>query len=299
MRRIAGDWLARLVLLEPHRWIMTPARRKLNGEWDIGLPSIVLGVLDGNSDQGHQTDPMPRTLPQRQERCAAQASETLAPLINAAPGKPFVIAQLGQSLDGRIATLSGESRWINRDCALDHLHRLRANVDAVVVGAGTIAADDPWLTVRRVPGPHPARVVIDPNGRGALSLRWLAEDGARCIVLRTCVGAVPLRAETVIVPSSPGGWIAPSEIVAALFARGLRKILVEGGASTVSSFIDAGVVDRLHVLVAPVILGSGITGLSLAPIRGLADAQRPETRVHVLDDGDVLFDCDLKQLRRG
>lgn len=242
---------------------------------------------------------MPRTLPQRQERCAAQASETLAPLINAAPGKPFVIAQLGQSLDGRIATLSGESRWINRDCALDHLHRLRANVDAVVVGAGTIAADDPWLTVRRVPGPHPARVVIDPNGRGALSLRWLAEDGARCIVLRTCVGAVPLRAETVIVPSSPGGWIAPSEIVAALFARGLRKILVEGGASTVSSFIDAGVVDRLHVLVAPVILGSGITGLSLAPIRGLADAQRPETRVHVLDDGDVLFDCDLKQLRRG
>jgi riboflavin biosynthesis pyrimidine reductase len=74
----------------------------------------------------------------------------------------------------------------------------------------------------------------------------------------------------------------------------LKKILVEGGASTVSAFIDAGVVDRLHVLVAPVILGSGTTGISLTAIRGLDEARRPPTNIHVLDDGDVLFDCDLK-----
>jgi diaminohydroxyphosphoribosylaminopyrimidine deaminase / 5-amino-6-(5-phosphoribosylamino)uracil reductase len=74
----------------------------------------------------------------------------------------------------------------------------------------------------------------------------------------------------------------------------LKTTLVEGGAWTVSSFIDAGVVDRLHVLVAPMILGSGKTGLALAPIQRLAEARRPVTNVHVLADGDVLFDCDLR-----
>jgi diaminohydroxyphosphoribosylaminopyrimidine deaminase / 5-amino-6-(5-phosphoribosylamino)uracil reductase len=83
----------------------------------------------------------------------------------AATDRPFVIAQLGQSLDGRIATISGESRDINGAAALDHLHRLRAHVDAVVVGAGTIVADDPQLSVRRVAGKSPARVAIDPKGR--------------------------------------------------------------------------------------------------------------------------------------
>ena len=83
----------------------------------------------------------------------------------AATDRPFVIAQLGQSLNGRIVTISGESRDINGAAALDHLHRLRAHVDAVVVGAGTIVADDPQLSVRRVAGKSPARVAIDPKGR--------------------------------------------------------------------------------------------------------------------------------------
>ena len=93
-----------------------------------------------------------------------QSVAMLAPLINADPSRPFVVAQLGQSLDGRIATPTGESRWINKDEALDHVHRIRANVDAVLVGVGTVVADDPILNVRRVPGRNPARVVIDPQG---------------------------------------------------------------------------------------------------------------------------------------
>ncbi|MEL6128139.1 MAG: RibD family protein, partial [Pseudomonadota bacterium] len=80
-------------------------------------------------------------------------------------GEPVVVAQLGQTLDGRIATVTGASKYINGHSALDHLHRLRAHVDAVVVGVGTAIADDPQLTVRRVDGQSPARVVIDPRGR--------------------------------------------------------------------------------------------------------------------------------------
>src|SRR5260370_27663632 len=87
-----------------------------------------------------------------------------------------LVGQCGQSIDARIATPSGDSHYINGDAGLDHLHRLRALVDAVVIGVGTAIADNPQLTVRRVPGPNPARVVIGPNGPPPLGARALAAD---------------------------------------------------------------------------------------------------------------------------
>lgn len=208
-------------------------------------------------------------------------------------GQTFVVAQLGQSLDGRIATPTGESRWINRDAALDHLHRLRAAVDAVVVGVGTVVADDPLLNVRRVPGRNPARVVIDPSGRCPLTARCLDDDGVRRVLVRAVDAPAPSGVE-VIQLAAQGRTLSPVGIVAALAAGGLPRLLIEGGAWTVSQFIDAAAVDRLHVLVAPMILGSGKTGLALRPIARLADAHRPKAYVHVLPDGDVLFDCDMR-----
>lgn len=224
-----------------------------------------------------------------------ETADIFAPLNLVPADRPLVIAQVGQSLDGRIATLSGESRDINGTAALDHLHRLRAHVDAVVVGVGTVIADDPQLTVRRVPGRSPARVLLDPKGRAPRTARLLVDDGVRRLVLRA--GAAPADEEgvdTLRIPPA-NGIIPPHAIVAALFDRGLRRILVEGGARTISAFLDAGCVDRLHVLVAPMIIGSGKTGLDLAPISGLDQALRPATRVHLLADGNVLFDCDLRR----
>lgn len=229
-------------------------------------------------------------------------SEEAIARIRAAPaGRPFVVAQLGQSLDGRIATPSGESRWINKPAALVHVHRIRAAVDAVVVGVGTVAADDPLLNVRHVTGANPARVVIDPGGRMAPGAQCLARDGSRRIVVRATetVGCVPEGVELIKVDRCADGSLPPARIVAALFAAGLPKILIEGGAGTVSRFIDARATDRLHVLVAPVILGSGKPGLSLRPIERLAEALRPTAHVHVLEDGDVLFDCDMQTTTGG
>ena len=220
------------------------------------------------------------------------------PIMNAPADRPFVLAQLGQSLDGRIATASGESRWINGPSALDHLHRLRASVDAVVVGIGTVLADDPRLTVRRVAGAEPVRVIIDPRGRLPSSARCLTTGNQPCLIVTNRERDPPEGAELMLVKGE-GERLAPSEIVGALFARGLKRILVEGGASTVSDFIGSGAVDRLHLLVAPMILGSGVPGLTLSPIGNLDQALRPETRVHILDGGDVLFDCDLRHERRG
>ncbi len=221
------------------------------------------------------------------------ADDPLAPIRAAGPARPFVVAQLGQSLDGRIATPTGESRWINRDAALDHVHALRGAVDAVVVGIGTALADDPQLNVRRVPGRNPARVVIDPSGRLPPTARLLADDGARRILVSASEGSVPAGVEQIVIARTEGA-LHPAAILAALSRLGLNKLLIEGGARTVSAFIDAGAVDRLHVLVAPMLIGSGTTGLNLKPLANLAAAIRPRTRVHVLADGDVLFECDLR-----
>jgi riboflavin-specific deaminase-like protein len=216
---------------------------------------------------------------------------SFTPLLCSDPALPFVVAQLGQSLDGRIATSTGDSRYISGDCALDHLHGLRAHVDAVVVGIGTVLADDPQLTVRRVPGNSPVRVVIDPNGKLPDSARCC---DAPCLVIRSNDKPVPDSVERIHMTADDNGQIAPSKIVEMLFKRGLRRILIEGGSDTISRFMDADCIDRLHVLIAPVIIGSGKPSLDLAPIDLLSKARRPPSDVYVLPSGDVLFDCDLK-----
>ncbi len=206
-----------------------------------------------------------------------------------------VVGQLGQSLDGRIATPSGASKYINGVEALCHLHRLRARCDAVIVGIGTAIADDPQLTTRHVPGPNPVRVVIDPRGRMPSALGMLA-DGAGPVLAIGCPGTRgPAGAERIELPCGAEGHISPEAIIEALAARGLRRILVEGGAETLARFIDAGAVDELHLMVAPILLGSGKTGLNLAPIETLAEAMRPAVRTMRFGDGDLLCICEFER----
>lgn len=223
-------------------------------------------------------------------------SDLFAAFAGGTPEHPFVVAQIGQSLDGRVATASGDSKYINGTAALDHLHRVRAHVDAVVVGVGTVVADDPQLTVRRVPGRNPARVVIDPRRRMPAGGQWLADDGARRCVVRAegGDGRAPPGVETIDM-ACDDSRLCPRAIVAELGRRGFARVLVEGGPATISGFLEAGALDRLHVLVAPVLIGSGRAGLDLAPIATLADALRPACTVYPLPGGEVLFDCDLRQ----
>ena len=217
-----------------------------------------------------------------------------APFETADGSRPFVVGQLGQSLDGRIATVSGDARDIGGPAGLRHLHALRARVDAVVVGAATVLADDPRLTVRLVDGASPARVVIDPRGRIGACGRWLAQDGARRILVTASDNPQADGAEVMRLPPRGGGF-APEDIVAALAERGLRRILVEGGAATLSRFIACDALDRLHIVVSPLIIGSGKSAIDLPDIERLSQAIRPSTRVFPLDGGEVLFDCDMRR----
>jgi riboflavin-specific deaminase-like protein len=215
--------------------------------------------------------------------------ELYSPIAMGKGRRPFVVGQLGQSLDGRIATPTGSSRYINCPEAILHLHRLRALVDAVIVGIGTVVADDPQLTVREVAGNHPARVVIDPNGRLPPDARVLAEDGCPVFVIQAHDRPRPAWVKPITIPSE-GDRIEPAAIVAALAARGFHRLLVEGGAGTLSGFLAAGAIDRLHISVAPVIIGSGPVGISLPPIDPIEDALRPRAAIHRLGK-DILFDC--------
>jgi diaminohydroxyphosphoribosylaminopyrimidine deaminase / 5-amino-6-(5-phosphoribosylamino)uracil reductase len=225
-------------------------------------------------------------------------SEIFGPLRRGLVDELIVIGQIGQSLDGRIATESGHSKYINGPAGLTHLHRLRALVDAVVIGVGTAISDDPQLTVRRVAGRQPARVVIDPHGRLGSKARVFSEDGVRRFVV-TAEGksAAPVSGVELLRLPTTDGRLAPAAILSALAACGMRRILIEGGADTVSRFLAAGCLDRLHLIVAPIILGAGRSGITLPPVERADEAMRVPMRTHCIDD-ETLFDCDLSAQRR-
>lgn len=209
-------------------------------------------------------------------------------------GGGWVLGQMGQSLDGRIATESGHSHYVTGPADIRRLHRLRALADAVVVGAGTAASDDPRLTVREVEGPNPVRVVLDPAGRLDPSLRIFTDGAAKTLrVSGTGAGPGAASVEDARLPLEEPWGLHPARIVEALRSRGLRRILVEGGGITVSRFLETGLLDRLHVTVAPLILGSGRPAFTLEPVETLRDALRPACRTFPLGD-DVLFDLDLR-----
>src|SRR3954447_25907486 len=139
--------------------------------------------------------------------------ELYLPITSATSARPLTIGHLGQSLDGFIATHSGESRFVTGEENILHLHRMRALCDAVVVGAGTVAADDPQLTTRRVPGPNPLRVVLDPSRRLADHYKIFTDDSAETLYIctdpairqgETAMG----RAEVLAVDDQPHGMDA-------------------------------------------------------------------------------------------
>ncbi len=208
--------------------------------------------------------------------------------------RPRVTLHYAQSLDGRIATRSGASRWISGPPATHFAHELRAASGAVVIGSGTALMDDPRLTVRHVSGPQPLRVVLDGRGRLPATARLLTDGAAPTIHVTRGSGAAGGPASHVERWALPGGPAGEGVDLSALLARladlRVAAVLVEGGRGVLTSFLRAGLVDRLIVTVAPMIVGAGIDAIGdLATVR-LDQALRFATERVIRLGDDVILD---------
>lgn len=214
---------------------------------------------------------------------------------------PIVTVHYAQSLDGRIATRTGDSRWISSQGSLQLAHELRASHDAVMVGVGTVIADDPQLTVRHVEGKSPLRVVTDSTLRLPLRATLLSEDPSLTLVATTTransVVAAELKsmgASVVVLSESLEGRVDLRELLGTLGHRGIESILVEGGRDLITSFLREGLAARLVVCVAPRIIGSGVDAVGDLGVGFLSQAITFKSVDIRQIDGDVIFDGELE-----
>jgi diaminohydroxyphosphoribosylaminopyrimidine deaminase / 5-amino-6-(5-phosphoribosylamino)uracil reductase len=229
---------------------------------------------------------------------AAQMRELFEPLLGPLPAdRPLVVGHLAQSLDGCIAREDGESHWISGEADLEHTHRLRAFCDAVLVGSATVDQDDCKLTVRRCAGDHPLRIVLDPNGsvspeRALMNVSevptlWVVGEG---VPRQPAVSGV----ERLVVPA-PEGQFLLSVLLSQLKARGVDRLFVEGGGYTITRFLAAQLIDRLHLAMSPVLMGTGRRSITDVLGDSLGTCPRPVVSVHPMGI-DWLFDCDFGHL---
>ena len=217
--------------------------------------------------------------------------------------KPYIVVKYAQTLDGRIATSSGDARWITGEEERRVSHALRASCDAVVVGVGTVLRDDPRLTVRMVPGASPIRVVLDSTLRVPDGARVLADDATTMIVTTDRSAAERrddlrrLGVSLVVVPSGPGG-VDLAEALGVIREQGIRSALVEGGGEVITSFLADNLADRLVVAIAPRLLGSGTDAVRDLGVTDVSRSVRIEGRAVHLVGEDVLIAGDVAHPQR-
>lgn len=221
---------------------------------------------------------------QAARRTAEPAAEPAPHQIEGTTERPRVTLSYAQTLDGQLATRQGSSQWISGPESLTLAHQLRAEHDAIMVGIGTILADDPRLTVRFVSGRDPLRVIVDSTLRIPLGANVLAgAAGTGTLVVATTRAAaarlVAVRAagaEVVCLPPDEQGHVPLEAALRTLAGRGVRSVMVEGGAALMTALLRARLVDRLVVCVAPKILGTGIAAVGDLGIEQLDHALRLE-----------------------
>jgi diaminohydroxyphosphoribosylaminopyrimidine deaminase/5-amino-6-(5-phosphoribosylamino)uracil reductase len=252
-----------------------------------GIRRVVFGVRDPNPHvRGAGARRLRRGGVEVQDGVEAAACRELIGAFarHATSGLPLVTLKLAASLDGRIATRTGASRWISGPAALRFVHRERNRTDAVMVGAGTVITDDPELTCRIRGGRDPLRVVVDGRLRIPLTARVLTNGAARGTLIATVmskgstVNALRRLGATVVVLPGKSGALSLRRLLRELGRRGVTSVLIEGGSRLAAGALREGVVDRLLLFLAPKLIG----GDGIAMI-GPLDVLRPANALALRD----------------
>lgn len=221
-------------------------------------------------------------------------------------GFPFVTLKFAQTLDGRIATTAGGSKWISGEPFRKLAHRLRSLHDAVLVGIDTVLTDDPELTVRLVKGRNPTRVILDSKLRIPLKARVVTSADRTPTIIATTSRADAKKlsqlreagAEVLEVQADAAGEVDLKELLKLLARRNISSVLVEGGSGVITSFLRQKLVDKMVVAVAPKIMGRGIEVVGELNIRGVSEALKLDFKKVRRVGEDVVIEakintCDL------
>jgi diaminohydroxyphosphoribosylaminopyrimidine deaminase/5-amino-6-(5-phosphoribosylamino)uracil reductase len=275
---------AMYVTLEPcchHGWT-PPCVDAIIG---AGINRVVIGTVDPNpsvNGKGIQTlrnHGIQVKVGVLEERCR-ELNETYFKYIQT--GIPFVTLKFAQSLDGRIATLRGNSQWISSPETLKLAHKLRATHDAVLIGIGTALTDDPSLTVRLVKGRNPQRIIVDSRLRIALTAKVLNDEEVDRTIIVATEGASRNKAqrlrnvgaEVLWVAKNPRGGVDMHDLLKQLGRMGVTSVLIEGGSQIITSLLRKGLADKIVLVVAPKLIGEGIEAVGNLEIHDLSKALR-------------------------
>jgi diaminohydroxyphosphoribosylaminopyrimidine deaminase/5-amino-6-(5-phosphoribosylamino)uracil reductase len=200
--------------------------------------------------------------------------------------RAYAVSHFAQSLDGRIATASGDAKWIGNDANLVHAHRMRALCDGVLIGAKTLARDKPQLTVRHVSGENPTRIVL---GSAFDHLEYLQRTSSAPICLISSQASTAQRGVDTVQLQCDNELISSATILAALYQRGIHSVYIEGGAMTTSHFLRERALDVVQLHIAPMIFGSGLSAFAMPQIQYTAESIRFASHTYVPVDDGMMF----------
>ena len=213
-------------------------------------------------------------------------------------GMPYITVKYAQTLDGRIATKSGDSQWISSEASRKYVHRLRSVNDGIMVGAGTVAADNPQLTVRHVKGKNPIRIIVDSKLRISIKSSVLTDANTHLTLIAVTSGASDVKissvkkrgAEVLVVKKIRNDRVNLKDLLIKLGKREIISVLVEGGSEINTSLLKANLVDKMIIPIAPKIIGKGLDAIGDLNINKINNAVRFSSFKTMKKGDDIIFE---------